>query len=717
MKTLSSHLSSSTLFLLAATASVASVASAASAAETPAPVITNAPPLIVTASNRGEDPTELPTTVRSFEVDPVISAVQPSVTDILAQHAVGFLSEWTPAQTSINMRGAASDGQGRDFRSQILVLINGRRAGTANLSKLSSADIERIEMVRGPGSVVHGSQAMGGVINLITADGQSRTGGRLGLQTGTWGRFGAGASYGFDLDSGADLYLSLHWLRRGDYESGRGGSTQENTDFSRLGGTAALGIQLAERHRLELITRSDGTLDAGFRGSSYDIDNRESRRNSSQEIVYTGSLAEDSVSWTVHPYAILDEDDFHWGSEASGIDTDDNNRKMYVLGSRQFATIPLTPSNTLVTGFDLEQSKIRSTRSRTRVDGTPVSQLAPFDSNSNSAVFGIYAEDAQRFWDDRLTARGGLRLTVGEESIVETPNAALINPRTERYQAVTWSTGIAAQVTDTVTVRVGAATGFRAPTASELALDFTSVLGGQTLGNADLKPESNLGFELGTTWIGTDTWLDVVLFRNTINDRIRTVPLGGGVSQWNNSDDDSVVEGIEVGVTYDVASAVGWHRWRCDLRLDGAYNWRIDDENDNPAIANSDKIQRMYVYQAAPSITVGERTRWDVGLQAILRGPMYYDTEERLLIPQGEPAATFIHEKESFWVFNLTARWYPVRNLTIWGAINNLLDENAHPIFIATDKEPFISNPALTNGGRGNSMPGRELVLGANWTF
>ena len=99
-----------------------------------------------------------------------------SVTELLNENAVGFMSEWTPGQTSINIRGAATEGQGRDFKSQVLVLINGHRAGTANTSKLSSADIERIEIVRGPSSVIYGSQNMGGVINIILKTGLTAPG-------------------------------------------------------------------------------------------------------------------------------------------------------------------------------------------------------------------------------------------------------------------------------------------------------------------------------------------------------------------------------------------------------------------------------------------------------------------------------------------------------------------------------------------------------------
>lgn len=61
--------------------------------------------------------------------------------------------------------------------SHALILIDGRRmAGentsvTANvyeLSRININDVERIEIVRGPGSALYGSDAMGGVINIIT---------------------------------------------------------------------------------------------------------------------------------------------------------------------------------------------------------------------------------------------------------------------------------------------------------------------------------------------------------------------------------------------------------------------------------------------------------------------------------------------------------------------------------------------------------------------
>ncbi len=93
--------------------------------------------IVVTSTGRPEPRSRITGTVQVIEREAIAQSSARSVTELMAENAVGFFSEWTPGQTSINIRGGASDGQGKDFRSQILVLINGRRAGTANISKLS----------------------------------------------------------------------------------------------------------------------------------------------------------------------------------------------------------------------------------------------------------------------------------------------------------------------------------------------------------------------------------------------------------------------------------------------------------------------------------------------------------------------------------------------------------------------------------------------------
>ena len=75
-----------------------------------------------------------------------------------------------------------------------LVLLDGVRIGSptdineaVDFSNLVAADIERIEVLRGPQSALYGSDAMGGVINIITRKGSKTTKRSVTIQGGSYG--------------------------------------------------------------------------------------------------------------------------------------------------------------------------------------------------------------------------------------------------------------------------------------------------------------------------------------------------------------------------------------------------------------------------------------------------------------------------------------------------------------------------------------------------
>jgi ABC-type cobalamin/Fe3+-siderophores transport system ATPase subunit len=185
--------------------------------------------------------------VQVIERSTIERSTAKSVADLLAQNAVGFLSEWTPGQTSINIRGAATDGQGRDFKSQVLVLINGHRAGTANVAKMSLADVDRIEIVRGPSSVIYGSQNMGGVINIIMKTGRTAPGTFAEVNGGSWGLEQGKAQNG-GVRNGVDWYGGVYAGRRDDFHIS-GGAREGNTAWRRQSASSSLGYQVNENSR------------------------------------------------------------------------------------------------------------------------------------------------------------------------------------------------------------------------------------------------------------------------------------------------------------------------------------------------------------------------------------------------------------------------------------------------------------------------------------
>ncbi|MQT56333.1 TonB-dependent receptor [Pseudomonas sp. FSL R10-0399] len=691
------------------------VSLAAFAAENPS--VLHMDSTLVSAPRAGESLKDVTSTVQVIDSDQIERSSARNLTDLLAENAVGFFSEWTPGQTSINIRGGNTDGQGRDYRSQVTVLVNGRRAGTANISKLSPAQVARIEVIRGPASVIYGSQAIGGVINIITRNGRNTQGGGATLQGGSWG-LAQGSVYQSGSSGPLDYYLGLDNGRRNDYHSADG--TQKNTSWKRRGGLLALGYELSEDQRLDLTVRSDGIYDAGFRGSQWNYGNYDNRYNQSVELDWVAKPTE-WLNWSSQAYAFRDIDDLHWGSPvlgngSPGFSKDHIERRLEAYGIKLTPQFLLTPSTDLLVGLDLEKSKLRNDRFRIAVNGSTSSQVAPYDINSDDLSAALYAEVVQRMMDDRLTLRAGARYSYGQSSTVKTDYMPLLDEKTRDFDKVTYSLGAAYEAMPGVKLRAGVSTGFRAPLAGELAADFTTISGTQTLGNANLKPETSLQFETGVTLTNANQFFDLALFQNRIQDRITTQPLTKSISQYVNGDGDAVIRGLEAQWQYDLASALALGDERIlRLNTNAVWNFDMDDKGAASTLTGPyrDKIQRMYQYQASLALTYGRERDWDVGVNGILRGPVYYRTEEKLL----NPDTNYVYRKAPFWVFNLRGNYHLSEQLSLFGGVNNLFDIERSTLFIATGNDSPLADPRASNGGLGNSNPGRELYLGAHYRF
>ena len=113
------------------------------------------------------------------------------------------LDEVLQEQTGLQMisdHGAGLQMQGLSS-DYILILIDGepvigRTAGTVDLSRITVNNIERIEIIRGPSSSLYGSEAMAGVVNIITKDNATGWNGTLGTQYRSFRTWDAQAEVG-----------------------------------------------------------------------------------------------------------------------------------------------------------------------------------------------------------------------------------------------------------------------------------------------------------------------------------------------------------------------------------------------------------------------------------------------------------------------------------------------------------------------------------------
>ena len=675
--------------------------------------------VVVTATLEDERVSDVPVTVQTFDREEIQESGAATVTEFLSERGVAFFSTWTPGQTSINIRGGASDGQGRDFRSQVVVLINGRRAGTANISKLGLHNVERIEVLRGPGGLVYGSQALGGVINLITKDGLRSPGAHVRVGGGSWGQVETVAQYGASAGKW-DYFVSAHGGRRGDYEAGAGAveSPMRNTAYQQGGGMVALGYTPNAFQRVTLTARTDGMYDAGFRGSSWDWDNDENRTNQSFDLNYSGESGSGRANWEVQTSYFRDLDDFRWGAEVfgsgrPGVDLDHNRRRQTGFFLRGLTNVELGGANSIQVGVDQQWWQLRSTRMREPLPGRTASQVGPFDNNSDSRNFGVFFEDVQRVLGDRLILRGGVRFDGGRHQIRETPNRPNLVERAANYDAATYRVGATVKPVEELAIRFNVQTGYRAPNATELAIDYTTVLGNLIIGNPDLEPEQATSHEVGIAYENARMWVDLALFRNDITNRIQAVgdTRNAAVRIYQNRAESELV-GLELQSNFVLART--GDATSVNLGINAAHHFRMRDLDAAARELSTDRIIRVYETQGSLLLGV-HNPAWMVQVAGTYYGPVWYDTEERLLIPFAEPARGTIHRKGPFTTWNLRGRYEVGEGLWLTGAVRNLLNKNNHPLFIAINREPLLANTALSNGGLGNSMPGRAFVVGFEW--
>lgn len=133
----------------------------------------NLPEVFITAARSEQALDAVNASVEVISAEKIRTYTGRSLAEII-QYAIGALVKDSGSSTTFSLRGQDSD--------KTLILVDGLRrtekyAG-ANLNNIQLEDVERIEIVRGPMSALYGSDALGGVINIITrAPGKGREAG------------------------------------------------------------------------------------------------------------------------------------------------------------------------------------------------------------------------------------------------------------------------------------------------------------------------------------------------------------------------------------------------------------------------------------------------------------------------------------------------------------------------------------------------------------
>ena len=139
-----------------------------------------------------------PTRMEQYDYDATSNVTVIGSKEIKSSHAKN-IPEVLIEKAGLNIYNNSSDKTNRvDIRgfadtsiTNVLVLIDGRKINPVDTSgpdwlQIPVESIERIEVVRGAGSVLYGDNAVGGVINIITKKGAGRFSGRVGTMLGSY---------------------------------------------------------------------------------------------------------------------------------------------------------------------------------------------------------------------------------------------------------------------------------------------------------------------------------------------------------------------------------------------------------------------------------------------------------------------------------------------------------------------------------------------------
>ena len=313
--------------------------------------------------------------------------------------------------TSVSIRGADSD--------QTVVLIDGIKlndpaspGGGFNFGTLLTGNISRVEIVRGSQSVLYGSQAIGGVINLITREPSDDLGVFLSGEYGerdtaelvgnVAGRFGpVGASVGA-------TYLRTDGISA--FSEARGG--QEKDGFESLGVNGKLDIAVADNVSLDLRAfYADGETDIdGFGADGFGDTQEVSYRN---DFVGYAGIKADLLDGRMRnrlgfAYTNIDRRNFDFGSDSETFDANGENRRYEYQG-----VFDATTFAELVFGAEREESEFRSSS----YGGTPEKadvwlnsaygqlNLTPFSGLSLTG--GVRYDDHETYGDETTFAASG----------------------------------------------------------------------------------------------------------------------------------------------------------------------------------------------------------------------------------------------------------------------------------------------------------------------
>lgn len=535
----------------------------------------------VTAAKHEMELAEVPMSVSVVDGAEVTQSSAATLADLLDDvPGVQVSSNGMPGFKQVNIRGEAN--------SRVLILVDGQKVseqksmdGTPLL--ISTHDIDRVEVIKGPASVLYGSEAIGGVVNVITKKGSKKE-----------GFHGSGGVRVDSATNGTDQFYSLtetlgdFSLRfsysdedHGNIESPKG--TVKNSDYRIQNTSAFLSYDISEKAtlgaRFEMF-RGRTNVASGIEDFEMSLPGWD--RDKLGLFFEARELSETFVKFRADAYfqktdkhflqSILQSTTIPMGTVNVGVNADRRN-KLYTYGLDVQADFSFTGTQYLIVGAqinydDLDAVETQNTLvSATFMPGRPMSNKTKYnDYDASVLTAALYAQNEWEFaegWDLVAGARGTVvknRMSDAERREVNHATGAEASTRLGADDSdgnATFSLSLVNTQVEHWTFRGTIAQGYRYANINQLYIG-SAMASANTEANPDLKPEQSTNYELGVRYDKERFSVETVAFYTAAEDYIGTEYLGKTGSPMSPTDsyrfvnyDKARTWGIEFNAAYD----------------------------------------------------------------------------------------------------------------------------------------------------------------------
>lgn len=620
---------------------------------------TNFDEIVVTATRVEEPKKDVPYSVQVISKDEIKNSVAKDVGDLLIESAIGNVSKQPGSLTQFYLRGL---GLGpTPLTSRNLILINGLRTATVNVAMIPVDDIERVEIVKGPASVLYGSNAMGGVINIITKKAtEEGIHGYLGVEGGSWLRRKVIGELNIK-KSNFDAYLLMSRSEGDDYDNKY--EKYKNTGYNEENLSLRVGYEFLKDNRFSIGFKHYRGWEIGSPGSILAPTEKDYVDHSLDSIDFTYETKSFKAAYYLSKrrYEFHDDISDGWG----GI-------YLYKTDSQGLSIQKVFNFNEhrIIIGGEWNRVELKN-------ENTPP---PPYQPKSKYDNYGVLSEMKVSITKD-LSLTAGARYDYFENEVSSTPNMTVI-PKKENLDHLTVRGGVVYKFTDALFLRANAGTGFRAPSPDEYAGEYI-LWGTRYVGNPSLKPEKNINYEAGFNFYQSDFNGNFAFFHSKFKDKILSYfDTNLNAYSYKNSD-RATIQGWELNLSYDLKNLLGLN-FSIEPFTNITYHTRFSDSDGKPLLATPKWLGAFGIRAHGKN--------WDTRLIA------NYVGDENINYFNPITWQSKIIKKSDFTVVNLKALFRPIKELEFSLGIENLFDR-------AYEYVPDYP------------MPRRTISVGMKWLF